>query len=166
MSAWRSGGVDPAKANAGLRGLGFLAIVIAFLAVSNGYVSQDDPEPSGTSGAQKPVVLAPEALRTILPVIAPNATYRFTDAARAVADAREGKGNVLVAGPDDARALAGESRCTDALEIATKAGDAYVACLVVNAKVSTSAGVDYVAAITSLKARAALLEAGFDIPER
>lgn len=169
MSAWRSGGIGPEKTGAGLRGIGLIAILIAFLAVSNGLLSgSNEDTPKATDAGAKPTVLAPEALRTILPAVAPNATYVFGEDADLLEKVRgKAKADLFITGtPSDARTLGGEKRCSDALTLARKGARTFVACIPVAESTNSAAGVRYLETVTGLKARAALLDAGFDLPDR
>ncbi len=167
MSAWRSGGLGPEKTSAGLRGIGLIAIVLAFLAVSNGYVSGgDDEKATDPRVAGRPTVLAPEALRTILPRINANATYRFgTPAAikTMIEDNDQADVFITTAGAD-AQSLAIDSRCTDAIQIAIYENEKVVACLPTNVDADSTAGLAYLKTLTNVKGRAALIDAGLDVP--
>lgn len=170
QSAWRTGGIGPEKTGAGLRGIGLIVIVIAFLAGSSSFLSTGDDDAKPTTGgpAAKPTVAAPEALRTILPQIEPNATYVFgtDDQLLEKVEQEEALDLFITATPADARTLATDRACSDALELASKPPDRFVACIPTHEQADSAAGLQYLRTITGLKARAALLDAGFDLPDR
>lgn len=165
MSAWRTGGIGPEKANAGLRGIAFFAIVIAFLAVSNDYVSKGDDEPKPTAPASSRVVDAPTALSTVLPA-AQAAKYTFgTSATQRAAIIAGGRTDVFITDvPADASALQTGGHCSDPVTIATKGDERIVACVVTRTGDDTGAGIAYVQSLATLKARSAFLDAGYDVP--
>ena len=166
MSAWRSGGIGPERTGAGLRGIAFIAIGIAFLGVSNQYVSSDDePEPT-TAGA---TVATVPAMRPVLAAALPGVTLR----AGTSAELRRQAGAPGIRAPDlfvtdvaaDAAALQGAGRCGPAVVVATGPAPAttrYVAC----APPANEAGELLLATLTGLKTRSALLDAGFEVPEQ
>lgn len=62
---WRTG-VGPRKADRGLRGLGLLVIIFAFLIASNRFVSGDNKDTTPSTPAGPTVVVADQALGAIL----------------------------------------------------------------------------------------------------
>lgn len=164
MSAWRTGGIGPDKAGAGLRGIGFIAIGIAFLAVSNQYVSGDDDPPPTTAGG---VVLTVPAIRAPLEQSIVGVKIRTgTSEALRIQVEEAAAGDLFVTDvPADAAKEAAASRCGKPVQIAIgppPARATYVACVP-----STSAvGELMMKRLTGLEARAALLDAGFDVPEQ
>ena len=171
MSAWRSGGVGPEKTSAGLRGVGLIAIVIAFLAVSNDYVSGGDEDAKSTDPrtAGKPTVVAPEALRPILPRVTGSGAiyiYGTPPKIRAMIEDNDQADVFLTTVPDDAAALATYSRCSDAIDVAVLDRQTIVACLPTNVDADAKAGLAYLEQLTGLEGRAALIDAGLDLPDR
>ncbi|MDO9356269.1 MAG: hypothetical protein Q7T55_21405 [Solirubrobacteraceae bacterium] len=168
MSAWRTGGIGPEKTGAGLRGIGLIAIVFAFLVATNQYVSNDDkPKETGPRVAGKPTVVAAEELRPLLPRLSADAVYLFSSPAQARTriEDNEQADVFLTTIPSDAIALEADNRCTDAITIATLRGQKVVACLPTNVDADSKLGVAYLKSITTLEARAKILDAGFDVPE-
>lgn len=168
MSAWRTGGIGPEKTSAGLRGIGLVAIVFAFLAVSNGYVSGGDDAPS--SDPRRPgrvTVIAPEALRTVLPKAGGVATYLYGTPPKILTMIEDNdQADVFITTvAADAKALATDSRCTDAVEIAVLKGQPVVACLPTNVDADSAAGLAFVKRLKSLEGRAAFIDAGLDLPQ-
>lgn len=168
MSAWRSGGIGPEKTSAGLRGIGLIIIVLAFLAVSNRYVSGGDEDKKPTDGRKEgtATVVAAEALRPLLPKLSTDAVYLYATpaVARKKIEDNEQADVFVTTVPADAAALAADSRCSDAVDIATVDRTQVVACLPTNVDADTALGLAYLKSITNLRARAAIIDAGYDVP--
>lgn len=167
MSAWRTGGVGPEKAGAGLRGIGFIALVIAFLAVSNQYVSDDGDKAPATTTSTGTIVLTVPALAPVLRQLGGDATVRTGSSTMHRTQIQQGRPADLFVTDvlGDAEALAKADRCSTPVPLATGPAPArtkYFAC----AASATGAGPTLLAQVAGLKARAALLDAGFDVPEQ
>lgn len=155
-----------AKVGAALRGAGFLIIVIAFLFVSQTFVSSDDEDPTTTSPPGPATVYIADELAPVVSPLKSTAIVEYgTSAALRAKVAGGSVADVFVGTRADTQALVDDGACT-APVVVTTAPVAYSACLVKRSGARTAAGAEFLKVMTGIKARNALLEAGYDLPPR
>lgn len=153
------------KIGAGLRGAGFIVIVLAFLIVSQQFVTSDDEDPTTPGQA---LVYAAADLQPPLDDL--DATTQVTMEYGASPALRQkvvdGTAvDVFVGLRDDTVALVEDGLCTDAAPVATEPAE-YAACLVDRRGARTAEATKFLDALTGLDGRDALLQAGFEVPPR
>jgi hypothetical protein len=173
MSSFRHG-IDPEKTGAGLRGIGAIVIVLAFLGVSNSFTSDNnDKTVKPTQSTTPPVVFADEALRTILPKVdgAPGYTFGTPAALRVQLEKAPAADLFISASAADVQGLIDDGKCAKGVVVvgtdpAATPPRKYTACAVNHGGVATTNAVAYLRKLDGLDARAALIDAGFDLPDR
>lgn len=144
--------------------VGFIAIMAGSFLVFRNFGSGGDAT-TPTSGTT-PRVAVDAALAPVVRIRVPRAKLTTGTSDELVSKIRSGLVvDVAVLGAQQTAVLAASERCSEAEAIAERGSARYAACLV-NAKGSSRAlAAEALTALTDLKGRGALLDAGFDVPE-
>ncbi len=150
------------RVGAGLRGAGFIAILIAFLFVSQQYVggTDDDPQP-GPAAIYAVSELEPaiERLRSGAVVV-----YGASPALRAKIE-NDSAVDAFVGARADVQTLIDDGRCTDPEAVTTEPNQ-LAACLIDRDGARTEAAAAFIDELTGIAGRDLLLKAGFELPPR
>lgn len=166
---WRTG-IDPERTGRGLRGIGLVIIVLAFLTASNKFVSGTDKKATTPVKAGPVVVYADGALQPVLPVVDRAPKYTFALAATVVGsgDADKSAGVIISANTAAIDNLVKRARCAQPVVLAIDSKVAppltYRACATARGGRLSPAARSYVSELAGIKGRAAFLDAGFDLP--
>lgn len=153
-----------AKVGAAIRGAGFLAIVIAFLFVSQSFVGNDE-EPATSPSGNATVYVDQELERVVSELESPAIVEYGASAALREKIAADSIADVFVGTRADAQSLTDQGLCSEPALITTTPVD-YAGCLVTRKDARTDAGTQFLKVLTGIQARNALLEAGYDLPPR
>jgi hypothetical protein len=149
-----------------LRGAGLVIILIAFLFVSQTFVSDDEPEPTTTSAPGPATVTAVDELQPVVATLDAPANVEYGPSAESRERVAGGAAiDVFVGATADAQSLVAEERCGPLAPVTTGPA-AYSACLVIRSGARVESGRAFIDDLTGLTGRAALLDAGFELPPR
>lgn len=149
-----------------LRGAGFVIILIAFLFVSQTFVGDDDPQPPTTSAPGPATVYAVAELRPVIDGLETTGNVEYGTSTELRERVAGGAAvDVFVGTSADAQALATDDRCGPSAPV-TAGPQAYAACLVIRSGARVEGGRAFIDDLTGLTGRAALLDAGYELPPR
>ncbi len=151
------------QVGAALRGAGFIAIVIAFLFVSQQYVGgddDDDPQPGPAA------IYAAAELKPALEQLESDAVVEYGASPALRAKIENGSAaDVFIGTRADTQTLIDDGRCTEPAAVTSRPTE-LASCLIDRNGARVAAGTAYLDQLTGISGRDLLLQSGFELPPR
>lgn len=150
------------QVGAALRGAGFIAIVIAFLFVSQQYVGGDDDDPQPGPAA----IYAAAELKPVLEQLESDAVVEYGTSPALRAKIENGSAaDAFIGTRADTQTLIDDGRCTEPAAVTAQPSE-LASCLIDRSGARTKAATAFVDQLTGISGRDLLLQAGFELPPR
>lgn len=144
-----------------------MIIVIAFLVVSQTFVSSDDTDPTTPTSPPGPAtVYVATELKPVVDAAESTAIAKYGDSSALRQQVDSGaQADAFVGARADAQALASAGRCGEPKPITTGPTE-LAGCVVIRDGDRSDAAGQFLKDISGIKSRAALLDAGYELPPR